>query len=88
MKKIPQRTCIVCGNKIEKRSLVRVVKSKEGRIFYDPTGKANGRGAYLCGEDACVEGINKKNALNRAFKMEITEEDKLRVMKEIRDARK
>lgn len=88
MKKIPQRTCIVCGKKIEKRNLIRVVRNKDGHIFYDPTGKANGRGAYLCGEDACIEGIVKKNALNRAFKTEVHEEDKIRVMKEIKDAKK
>ncbi|QSX08690.1 YlxR family protein [Alkalibacter rhizosphaerae] len=88
MKKIPQRTCIVCGNKIDKRNLVRVVKNKEGRIFFDPTGKANGRGAYLCGEDACIEGILKKNALNRAFKTDVAEEDKIRVMEEIKNGRK
>lgn len=88
MKKIPQRTCIVCGKKIEKKNLIRVVRDKEGHVFYDATGKANGRGAYLCGDDACIEGIAKKNALNRAFKMDVSEEDKNRVMKEIRDAKK
>ena len=88
MKKIPQRTCIVCGNKIEKRGLIRVVRNKEGHIFFDPTGKANGRGAYLCGEEECTLGIVKKNALNRAFKMEISEEDKIRVMEEIKHAGK
>lgn len=88
MKKIPQRTCIVCGNKIEKRGLIRIVKNKEGRIFYDSTGKANGRGAYLCGEEECTQSILKKNALNRAFKMDIKEEDKIRVMEEIKDAGK
>ncbi|MBF7095799.1 RNase P modulator RnpM [Alkalibacter mobilis] len=88
MKKIPQRTCVVCGKKIEKRNLVRVVRNKEGEIFYDPTGKANGRGAYLCGEDECIEGIIKKNALNRAFKMDIDAETKNKVVEEIKNAKK
>ncbi|MGL4607818.1 MAG: YlxR family protein, partial [Eubacteriaceae bacterium] len=48
MKKIPQRTCIICHSKFDKKDLLRIVLNKEGEIFYDPTGKANGRGTYLC----------------------------------------
>jgi hypothetical protein len=88
MRKIPQRTCIVCGEKIDKKNLIRVVKNKEGEVFYDPTGKANGRGAYLCGSDECTEAILKKNALNRAFKMEIDEAVKLKVMDDVKNAKK
>ena len=55
-KKIPQRKCIACQDRDAKRDLVRIVKNKEGQIFLDKTGKANGRGAYICN---CVECLNK-----------------------------
>ena len=47
MKKIPMRSCVVTGEKLEKRDLIRVVRDNTGRVFVDLTGKANGRGAYL-----------------------------------------
>ena len=47
MKKIPMRSCIVTLEKCEKKDLIRVVKNKDGEVFIDLTGKANGRGAYL-----------------------------------------
>ena len=47
MKKIPMRSCVVTGEKLEKRDLIRVVRDDTGRVFVDLTGKANGRGAYL-----------------------------------------
>ena len=47
-KKVPQRKCIVCQTRDAKKGLIRVVKNKENEIFIDPTGRANGRGAYVC----------------------------------------
>lgn len=79
MKKIPQRTCIVCGDKIGKRELNRIVKNKEGDVFYDPSGKANGRGAYICSKDSCIEAVGTGNVLNRTFKCEIQKEIKEKV---------
>ncbi len=67
-KKIPQRTCIVCGEIRDKRELLRIVKTPEG-IHYDPTGRMNGRGAYLCGRPECFRDMKKKRALDRAFSM-------------------
>jgi len=55
----------------DKRELIRVVKSPEGEIFIDPTGKKNGRGAYLCKDLACFEKARKSKSLNREFKTEI-----------------
>lgn len=80
VKKIPQRKCIACQDRDSKKTLVRIVKNKEGQIFMDLTGKANGRGSYICNCSECLEKAIKSNALGRAFKAEIPHEiyDKLR----------
>ncbi len=79
-KKIPQRKCIACQDREAKRALIRIVKNKDGEVFVDFTGKANGRGAYICNHIECLEQAIKSKALNRAFKIEIPQEvyDKLR----------
>lgn len=71
MKKIPQRTCVICHSKFEKRDLLRIVLNNEGEIFFDPTGKANGRGAYICQSEDCLNQFLSKNYLERAFKRKI-----------------
>ncbi|HEV2128571.1 MAG TPA: YlxR family protein [Thermomicrobiales bacterium] len=50
---VPQRTCVACREKGDKRGLIRIVRSPEGEIAIDPTGKRNGRGAYLCNKPGC-----------------------------------
>lgn len=65
------RRCIGCGTEQPKRALVRVVRSPDGTPHFDPTGKAPGRGAYLCGRAECLRQAMKKNALSRALKMPI-----------------
>lgn len=72
-KKEPQRMCIACREMKNKKDLLRVVKNKEGKIFVDETGKANGRGAYICRDTACLEKLKKQKILNKAFKMMIDE---------------
>ena len=74
IRKIPMRTCIGCREQKQKRDLIRVVKNKDGEISIDKTGKANGRGAYLCNDKNCLEKAIKSKALNRAFTTEISEE--------------
>ncbi|MCQ2477597.1 MAG: YlxR family protein [Clostridia bacterium] len=66
-KKIPQRMCIGCRKMFDKRDLIRVVRSSDGKVTVDITGKQNGRGAYICKEKACFERIKKTGALNRAL---------------------
>ena len=56
MKKIPMRTCVVTGEKLEKKQLIRVVRTPEGNVIVDESGKANGRGAYLKKD---IETFNK-----------------------------
>lgn len=70
-KKVPQRKCIACQERGDKKGLVRVVKNKENEIFLDPSGKANGRGAYVCGNKECLSKAIKSKAFNRAFKMDV-----------------
>jgi uncharacterized protein len=65
----PQRTCVVCRSTTAKRALHRIVRSPSGAISYDPTGKAPGRGAYLCGQPACLETAPKRRSLQRALKV-------------------
>ena len=74
MKKIPMRKCIACGEQKPKKELIRVVKNKDDEVFVDFTGKANGRGAYICPDKACFALAIKKNAFNRALETKIEDE--------------
>jgi predicted RNA-binding protein YlxR (DUF448 family) len=65
----PQRTCVVCRSTTAKRALHRIVRSPAGSISYDPTGKAPGRGAYLCGQPACLEAARRRGSIQRALKV-------------------
>ena len=73
-KHIPERMCVVCRNHKEKRQLVRIVRASDGTLGIDPTGKANGRGAYICKETDCIEKAQKQKRLERAFSMSIPQE--------------
>ena len=70
-KTVPQRRCIGCRESFDKKELVRIVKSPEGTISLDITGKKNGRGAYICKKEACLESAFKKKQLDYAFKEKI-----------------
>lgn len=72
-KKVPMRTCIACRTEKPKKELVRVVKFGD-EIKLDLTGKANGRGAYVCNDKECIMKLKKQKMLNRAFSMEVKEE--------------
>ncbi|MBP2025492.1 RNase P modulator RnpM [Peptoniphilus stercorisuis] len=80
IKKVPMRKCIGCNENKPKKELIRVVKNKDGEIFLDETGRKNGRGAYICFNNECLEKAIKSKALNRAFEMQIenTTYDELR----------
>jgi predicted RNA-binding protein YlxR (DUF448 family) len=71
----PQRTCIACRQTKDKRDLIRVVRTPEGKVVIDPTGKANGRGAYLCQQANCWEKSLRKMLLARALKVRLSEEE-------------
>lgn len=77
VKHVPQRTCVGCRTVLPKRTLVRVVRTPEG-VMIDPTGKLNGRGAYLHNSRSCWErGL--AGALKNALKVELTNEDRQRL---------
>lgn len=73
-KKIPQRQCTGCGESKPKRELIRVVRSPEGEISLDFTGKKAGRGAYLCPSDKCLKKAQKTRKLSRSLECEIPDE--------------
>ena len=66
--------CIVCREHSDKKELLRIVKNKDGQIFVDKTGKANGRGAYVCKSKECLNKLKKSRGLNRAFKCEVSDD--------------
>lgn len=73
-KKIPERRCLGCGQSFPKSELLRVVKSPEGEISLDFTGKKNGRGAYVCRRAACFKKVRKTKRIERGFECVIPEE--------------
>ena len=70
-KAIPERTCIGCNEKKQKKELIRIVKDKEGNISIDEIGKSNGRGAYICKNIECLEKAIKSKKLERSLKTKI-----------------
>ena len=72
IKKKPLRTCMACNEQKEKKELLRIVKSKEGIIEPDLTGKKNGRGAYICKNEECLNKLIKSKRLERIFEKEIS----------------
>lgn len=78
-KKIPMRQCVGCRESKAKKELIRIVKAEEGEdgaitVCVDRTGKANGRGAYLCDSRECLQKARKNHALSRAFKINVADE--------------
>jgi len=85
VKKIPIRTCIGCNEGKPKKELIRIVKSTEGEVLVDSTGRKNGRGAYVCPNISCLEKAIKTKRLSRTFEMPIENElyEKLRTEIEV-----
>ena len=69
MKKVPMRSCVVTGEKCEKRDLLRVVRDKDGHVFIDVSGKANGRGAYLKRDLEVIKKAKKSKILDRRLEV-------------------
>ena len=72
-RKIPMRKCVASGEMKPKRELFRIVRSKDGEVFIDPTGKKSGRGAYLSRDKDCILKAKRKNLLENHLKVEIDE---------------
>lgn len=73
VKKIPLRQCIACRELKEKREMLRVTKQTDGNIFLDFSGKANGRGAYICDNPDCVKKLRKSRLLDKVFSCRVDE---------------
>ena len=73
-KHIPLRKCLGCGEMIGKKGAVRIVRSKEGEISLDPTGKKAGRGAYVCRDKECFALVRKARKLERSLKCAVPDE--------------
>ncbi len=74
IRKIPMRTCVVTKEKLPKKELVRVVRTPEGAVIIDETGKANGRGAYLKKEKEVFLKAQKSKILNKMLEVEVPDE--------------
>ena len=87
LKKIPLRTCIACRSEKEKREMLRIVKNAAGEIFLDYSGKAAGRGAYICNDGECIKKLKKQRLLNRAFSCNVPDEIYAKVEEEFLGAK-
>lgn len=70
----PQRLCVGCNELKDKKNLVRIVMNKDGQVFLDTTGKAPGRGAYVCPQASCFEQAYKQRRLERSLKHQVSQE--------------
>ena len=66
-KKIPQRRCAGCGERFEKKELIRIVRTPNSDIVLDPTGKVSGRGVYVCKKLACLKKAEKTGYISRSL---------------------
>ncbi|MCK9221569.1 MAG: YlxR family protein [Limnochordia bacterium] len=77
--RIPQRTCIACRMTKDKRSLVRIVRTPEGEVLMDLTGKRSGRGAYICPTEECLELVISRKGIERALGCSLDPEELARL---------
>ncbi|MCI0399576.1 MAG: YlxR family protein [Chloroflexi bacterium] len=75
-KHVPQRTCVICRQKTDKRRLTRLVRTADGGVVVDPTGKRNGRGAYLCDRITCWDKVLGSAILDQLFGVQVSDEEK------------
>ena len=90
-KHVPLRTCVVCRETSAKRTLIRLVRTTDEGVQIDPTGKRNGRGAYLCERPDCWQRALNSDVLEKALRTTLTAEDRERIgsaMSQIVDVRK
>lgn len=82
-KKIPMRRCVGCMESKPKKELVRIVSNGEGGLMLDPTGKANGRGVYLCPNMECIAKAKKKKAIGRGLERDVDPVELDRIFEEL-----
>lgn len=86
VKKVPLRMCKGCGEMFDKRTLVRVVRSPEGEVSLDLTGKKSGRGAYVCKNPDCLARARKKKAFERELAVQISDDIYNQMEEEMKNA--
>ena len=86
-KKIPQRQCMGCRERKAKRDMIRVVRGTDGNVSLDFSGKANGRGAYICPDQACLKKALRSKALDRSLEVTIPEEIYARLEQEMEEGK-
>ncbi|WP_434511649.1 RNase P modulator RnpM [Desulfitobacterium sp. AusDCA] len=74
VRKIPMRMCLGCQEMKPKKELVRIVRTPEGTVELDPTGKRNGRGAYICPQVECLKAAVKGNRFQKALDIALSPE--------------
>ncbi|MYC28560.1 MAG: YlxR family protein [Chloroflexi bacterium] len=72
---IPERKCVACGQRVPKRLLTRIVRTPQGEVQADSTGKTSGRGAYLCHSPDCWERGLRKGGLEKSLRLKIASQD-------------
>lgn len=85
-KKIPMRQCVGCGQMNEKRLMYRVIRTQEGELLLDKTGRKNGRGAYICPNMGCLQKAICSKGLERSFKMQIPKEVYMTLEEEMKNS--
>lgn len=83
-RKIPMRRCVGCMESKPKKELIRIVAAADGKLSIDATGKANGRGVYLCPNSRCFALAKKKRAISRSLEMEIPAQVSERIFEELK----
>jgi predicted RNA-binding protein YlxR (DUF448 family) len=85
-KKIPERRCVGCGETKEKKSLIRVLRTPEGEVVLDVTGKKSGRGAYICHSLSCFKKARKSKRFETNLSIEIPEDIYEKLEKELTES--
>ena len=83
-----KRMCVGCGEMFDKKELIRVVKSPQGEVSLDLTGKKKGRGAYVCNNPECLKKARKRKSIERSFSMKIEDEVYDKMEEEIENAKR
>lgn len=82
-RKTPTRTCVGCGRADDKRTLVRIVRTSDGHADLDPTGKANGRGAYVCARVECFDAAIARKRFDAALRVHLHDDDLDRLRRDL-----
>ncbi len=82
---VPERSCVICGNKTAKRELLRIVATPQGAVKVDKTGKLPGRGAYICISGACAPDRLKRGRLEHALRASMSDADWNNLLSSLRE---